>query len=402
MIRLRGGRSASRSAGRLTLARRRRAKQSCALCGLRSPSQPGSGCWHSSLTVFVTMTGMMHSASTGDSDLHPDFRDTLDLASPDSCESNSDPNPEAWRYEVAARLARYRIRRKPRAPRYPSLLLPFDSSSNWSRHTSSASFAATAEPVNEDLEHHFRLRPAVPVADNAPAEDEAKPGNPLLTQDSGQHLSFEEDGSFTNVIEFPRSAAIPVFHSTPLADPIVDRPRIVEAPEILPPPPALGGILIEPPQPELPERRPNTEPSIASASIPHRLLAVSLDVLILATAVFAFGAIFLRLNPIRLPLPGLAGPVAGLLVLLWMIYQSMFIVFTGSTPGLRVTRLRIAKLDGSRIARRTRRWRVLASFLSAFSAGLGYLWCFLDQDSLCWHDRITRTCIQSADSPTRS
>jgi hypothetical protein len=23
--------------------------------------------------------------------------------------------------------------------------------------------------------------------------------------------------------------------------------------------------------------------------------------------------------------------------------------------------------------------------------GMGYLWVFLDEDSLCWHDRITHT-----------
>jgi len=38
---------------------------------------------------------------------------------------------------------------------------------------------------------------------------------------------------------------------------------------------------------------------------------------------------------------------------------------------------------------------VLASFLSAVSLGLGYLWCLLDQDGLCWHDGITRTYVQS-------
>jgi hypothetical protein len=39
---------------------------------------------------------------------------------------------------------------------------------------------------------------------------------------------------------------------------------------------------------------------------------------------------------------------------------------------------------------------VLAALLSAFSAGLGYVWCVLDQDRLCWHDRITRTHVQLA------
>jgi hypothetical protein len=41
--------------------------------------------------------------------------------------------------------------------------------------------------------------------------------------------------------------------------------------------------------------------------------------------------------------------------------------------------------------RRLRRWRVLASYLGAVSLGMGYAWVLLDEDSLCWHDRITHT-----------
>src|ERR1700682_5110513 len=36
-----------------------------------------------------------------------------------------------WRREVATRLERYRARRKPRGPRYPSLRLPFDAADSW-------------------------------------------------------------------------------------------------------------------------------------------------------------------------------------------------------------------------------------------------------------------------------
>ena len=119
----------------------------------------------------------------------------------------------------------------------------------------------------------------------------------------------------------------------------------------------------------------------------------------LAAALAAFAAIFLRLNPIRGPLPFLAAATGAIAILLWMTYQFAFLVYTGSTPGLRAARLRLATFDGSPLNRRLRRWRVLASFLSAFSAGLGYLWCLLDQDGLCWHDRITRTCIQPVAQP---
>ncbi len=91
-----------------------------------------------------------------------------------------------------------------------------------------------------------------------------------------------------------------------------------------------------------------------------------------------------------------AGALGVVAVLLWTAYEFMFVVYTGSTPGLRAAGLRLAAFDGSPLNRRSRRWRVLATFLSAFSAGLGYLWCLLDQDGLCWHDRITHTHVESA------
>ena len=176
-------------------------------------------------------------------------------------------------------------------------------------------------------------------------------------------------------------------------------------------------MLIEPTQQEPADRRadfPSTSPSASpSASIVRRALAALVDGVVLATALAAFAAIFLRLNPslnpVRGPFPMLAGPtlagptfagaLAAVAVLLWAAYEFLFVVYTGSTPGLRAARLRLAAFDGSPLNRRLRRWRVLASFLSAFSAGLGYLWCVLDQDGLCWHDRITRTHVQSKSPP---
>lgn len=347
------------------------------------------------------MTGLMNQAPDGDSavpaHLGAPFAE-IDRELAPASQSDSD----AWRSEVAARLARYRTRRKPRAPRYPSLLLPFDSSDNWSR-------------------------PAPAIAAVPPPDEHFSPRQPEICQEvsSGASISprFSSDFSFdlpsdfpppsaehqpppptqpepepsAKIIEFPRSAAIPVFHASLLADPILDRPRIVEAPEVVLPPPALGGILIEPAPPAITDPRTGHESRVQSASVPQRLLATSVDALILALALSAFAAIFLRFSPIvHGSTPLLARAAALVAVLLWMVYQFVFIVYTGSTPGLRAARVTLANLDNSAAPRRMRRWRVLASFLSAFSAGLGYLWCFVDQDSLCWHDRITRTHLQAA------
>lgn len=197
-----------------------------------------------------------------------------------------------------------------------------------------------------------------------------------------------------NLIEFPRSAAIPVAHAPELAEPIFDRPRIIEAPEIVPPPPALGGILIEPAAPREPDKKIADVP-VSRASIGQRVAASLLDGLILGAALAAFGAIFVRFNPERAPIPLLVGAGVAVAFLLWMAYEFLFVVYTGSTPGLRVLKLRLVQFDGSPAKRRARRWRVLASFLSAVSLGLGYLWSFLDEEGLCWHDRITRTHTQT-------
>jgi len=334
-------------------------------------------------------------------------------ASDPNVDSASDLNADSWRVEVAARLERYRTRRKPRTPRYPSLLLPFDAPESWSRPappTGSAgtgSAAVIAAPARAEQDFMFQTKEeATPVG----APSQAEPGQASqLAPEQGQYLYPEQAPEpFAKVIEFPRSAAIPVFRVSELADPVFDhdRPRIVEAPEILPPPPALGGMLMEPANQEQADRRDGADSPFVppSASIVRRVLAALVDGVVLGTALAAFAAIFLRLNPslnpVRGPLPMVArsmfaGALGIVAIVLWAAYEFLFVVYTGSTPGLRAARLRLAAFDGSLLNRRSRRWRVLASFLSALSAGLGYLWCLLDQDGLCWHDRITRTHVQS-------
>jgi uncharacterized RDD family membrane protein YckC len=320
-------------------------------------------------------------------------------------EQSSGADTDSWRVEVAAKLERYRNRRKPRTPRYPSLLLPFDAPESWSRsNTLGGSASVEAAPkANLDLER--------PSADPVAGVDEEReisdrPANRHSASSAEQYLEQS-----AKVIEFPRSAAIPVFHPSDLADPVFDhdRPRIVEAPEILPPPPALGGMLLEPSKPEPVDRRAADFPSLeTSASIMRRAAAVFVDGLIQAVGLGAFAAMFVRLNPSLNPglnprlTPGrdtllLAAVLVSTALFLWMAYEFLFVVYTGSTPGLRTAKLRLARFDGSPLNRRQRRWRVLASFLAAFSAGLGYLWCFVDQDGLCWHDRITRTYVRTAD-----
>lgn len=301
------------------------------------------------------------------------------------------PAEDSWRGELAARLQRYRTRRKPQSPRYPSLLLPFDSPEGRFRsgsisNTGGNRNAEAGSPGTEELAR--RPEPLDPTPRLPFASDlEIREAEPNF---NARQIAATAD----NLLEFPRSAAIPVFLANELADPVVDRPRIVEAPEVLPPPPALGGMLMEAISSAASRRRSDDNVLRARATVLRRALAALADALVVGCSVAAFAALFLRVNHFSASLALFAGVLGSVGLVLWMTYEFLFLVYTGSTPGLRAARLQLARFDGRPLSRSLRRWRVLTSFLSAFAAGLGYIWSLLDEDGMCWHDRITRTYLQ--------
>jgi hypothetical protein len=194
------------------------------------------------------------------------------------------------------------------------------------------------------------------------------------------------------ILEFPRSLTfVPPQPLDELAEPVFDRPRILEVPEVEPPPPALGGILIEPIEQPAAERRPGFEVPLQSAPMSRRMAGIAVDAFIVAAALSIFCGIFFRITATIPPVQRFAGTLVALAGIFWVAYQYVLVVYTGTTPGLKLARLRLDQFDGSAVPRNLRRWRVLASVLSGLSLGLGYAWCFLDEDELCWHDRITRT-----------
>ena len=124
--------------------------------------------------------------------------------------------------------------------------------------------------------------------------------------------------------------------------------------------------------------------------------------MIIAAASALFGEIFWKIAAVRPPLVQLVGLAAGLPCLFWAGYQYLLLVHAGTTPGLKMAGLQLSRFDGTAVPRKTRRWRVLASVLSGVSLALGYAWCFLDEDRLCWHDRITRTYMAPQSTKLRS
>jgi uncharacterized RDD family membrane protein YckC len=201
------------------------------------------------------------------------------------------------------------------------------------------------------------------------------------------------------IIEFPRPAYEPPVITNDLAEPIFDRPRILEAPEVVPPPPALGGITIEEVAKAEPERRPGIDMPLHPAPLEQRFAAMMIDGLVVAIAMATFSAIYYQLTRAQPPITQLLGIGGGLLGFFSAAYQYLLVVYSGTTLGLRAMKLQLLRFDGSPARPPLRRWRVLASWLSAVSLGMGYLWQFLDEDGLCWHERVTKTYVASGRKP---
>jgi uncharacterized RDD family membrane protein YckC len=316
---------------------------------------------------------------------HADIVDTATqetATSPEPVEPQPPQDPDAWRREVAARLSHYRARRRTREPRYPSLQLKFESEPGSTTPEPRPMPAISAERENADY-LETRAAPRITLAEPSGFSSDNLLSYPRI-------LPAITTESTAKVIEFASYCPAPRALDE-LAEPVLDRPRIIDTPELAPPPPALGGILIEPVEEPASERRPGFEIPLQAAPMSRRMAASAIDATLVLSAFAGFAYLFFRINAELPPLSKIASAGVLLVGLLWSAYQYLLLVYSGTTPGLKLARLELHRFDGSLVPLRIRRWRVLTSVLSGLSLGLGYAWCFLDEDRLCWHDRITRT-----------
>jgi len=278
------------------------------------------------------------------------------------------PEGSDWRQELAARVNKYNSRRKRREPRYPSLRLKFDPPEYaWTAPSS-------AEPVAVGSTAPKALH--APEAASAPAP--AVHASAVLLEEAPE----------SNIIEFPRLFVPEAPPADQLAEPVFDKPRILEVPETVPTQVPLGGILLESEEEPAPAR---LEVPLPVSPIPMRLLAAAADMAIVLAGMAGFLAIVSHFSTLAARNGEFLLMWVALPCSLWIVYQYAFLVYAGTTPGLRLARLHLARFDGSAPGRAQRRSRALAMILSAASLGLGFLWSLLDEDTLCWHDRITHT-----------
>jgi len=106
-----------------------------------------------------------------------------------------------------------------------------------------------------------------------------------------------------------------------------------------------------------------------------RMLALAIDALIVLVVSSAFYA-----QP-KLSLVLLAG------------YGAVMWRFRGTTIGGIVFGIKVVRLDDRPVDWPTAIVRALASFLSLFAAGLGFLWIIWDPERQAWHDKIAGTVV---------
>ncbi|SRR5579884_1079534 len=286
-----------------------------------------------------------------------------------SAQSVAEQDGYRWRDEVAERVHNYRVRRRRRTPRYPSLSLKFEAPEQ--RYSPPAAMDAVAPRISLDTG----------VAEPANT-------NPRYCAPSPAARAAVLE---PKIIEFPKPVPpplpildVPIVEE--LAEPIVEGPRILDAPEALPQTPPLGGITLE----QTEEPAPALELPLQVAPVATRLLAAVIDgaFVLLAGALFAWIAFKTTSN---LSARTLVEVTLGISALFWAVYQYVLMTYSGTTPGMEIAQVRVSCFDGGAPSKRTRRGRALGMVLSGISFGLGYLWCLFDEDTLCWHDRITRT-----------
>ena len=123
----------------------------------------------------------------------------------------------------------------------------------------------------------------------------------------------------------------------------------------------------------------------------HRLMAAAADASLIAIALGLFLSIFYlsggRLVLTKSSLLVLVGIIGAVVFL----YRMLWCLGGGDTPGMRFAGLRLVDFDGRRPQREQRTIRLAASMLSIVSAGLGLVWALVDEESLTWHDHISKT-----------
>ena len=81
----------------------------------------------------------------------------------------------------------------------------------------------------------------------------------------------------------------------------------------------------------------------------------------------------------------------GIVILFALLSKILWCLGNGDTAGMRWAHLRLVNFDGRAPDREERLARMASGCLSFMAAGLGLLWSLVDEETLTWHDHMSKT-----------
>jgi uncharacterized RDD family membrane protein YckC len=128
-----------------------------------------------------------------------------------------------------------------------------------------------------------------------------------------------------------------------------------------------------------------------AASVDDRKRAMAIDLVCLAFAYGGFLALFGSLGG-HFSINKLSATICVFtFAFVYLQYFGLFTVFGGSTPGMMVSGIQVASFTGDTPTPRQYLLRAIGYILSAGTCFLGFLWMLWDEDTLTWHDRLSKT-----------
>ena len=128
----------------------------------------------------------------------------------------------------------------------------------------------------------------------------------------------------------------------------------------------------------------------------RRLAAIAYDAFLLFALFFVATALILPFTGGEAIAPGNA---MYLLYLLGVSYLYFGWCWThgGQTLGMRAWHIRVRTLQGEAVPWKAGSIRFLASLLSWGACAAGFLWAAVDAEHRSWHDRLSRTVLETAE-----
>jgi uncharacterized RDD family membrane protein YckC len=129
------------------------------------------------------------------------------------------------------------------------------------------------------------------------------------------------------------------------------------------------------------------------APLKRRMMAGLTDALVLLSGAALFAFIFWRVcgslsfSPFNVAVLGM------LAVLLIFSYFAVFTAIASATPGLLWMGCEVRNLRGEHPTLSESIWRAFGVLVSMSALMLGFIWAWVDSDSLTWHDRMSGTVI---------